>query len=88
MKFSCVLYIAADCMHEFLSNYLLQTGQFAGQLLQLSDKFLLGHRLQFIENESCSKLALPMSEFSQTTFLVLWITENFKTGITKSLHNK
>ena len=29
-----------------------------------------------------------MSEFSQTTFLVLWITENFETGITKSWHNK
>ena len=71
------------CLKEFLSNYPLQTGQFAGQLLLLSHKFLLGHRLQFIENECCSKLALPISEFSQTTFLVLWITENFETGITK-----
>ena len=62
-------------LKEFLSNYPLQTGQFAGQLLLLSDKFLLGHRLQFIENECCSKLALPISEFSQTTFLVLWITK-------------
>ena len=75
-------------LQEFLSNYPLQTGQFAGQLLLLSAKFLLGHRLEFIENECCSKLALPMSEFSQTTFLLLWITENFETGITKSWHDK
>ena len=72
------------CLQEFLSNYPSQTGQFASQLLLLSDKFLLGHRLEFIENECCSKLSLPMPEFSQTTFLVLWITENFETGITKS----
>ena len=45
-----LLSIAADCLQYFLSNYLLQTGQFAGQLLLLLDKFLSGHRLKFIEN--------------------------------------
>ena len=59
MKVYCLLYIAADLFAIVSFKLSFQTGQFAGQLLLLLDKFLLG--LKFIENEYCSKQVLPMS---------------------------
>ena len=90
MKVYRLLFIAAEiCLQEFLSNYPLQTGQFAGQLFLLLDKFLFSQRLKFLENECCSKEVLVcLHEVSQTTCSVLWITEKFETRNTKSLHNK
>ena len=48
-------YLCFLSVHESLS---FSVGQFAGQLLLLLDKFLLGHRIKFIENECCSKEVL------------------------------